>query len=95
MATDVGHLFMALSAIYIPPLVKGLFIYFVHLLIVCVLLLSFESSSRILDVLYILHTHPLPDTWLENIIFHSVACLSISFICSLTEQKFLILMTSI
>lgn len=90
MVNDFEHI-ICLFDICISFLVKCLFMSFTYFLIellfcllVCVFLLSFDSS------LYILDTNSLLDIWLANIFSYSLVCLFILLTRSFTEQNILI-----
>ena len=72
MANDVEYLFMYLFAIPIRSSVNSLFTSFVHCIIVG-LLLTFESSTYILD------TSPYSDMWFATIFSYSESCLFIFY----------------
>ena len=65
MTYDVERLFICLFAMYMPSLMRFLFIYFAHFIIwlFVFLLLNFKSS------LHVLNTSPLSNMCFENISF--------------------------
>ena len=89
MISDVEHLCLYLSAIYMSSLEKHPFRSSVHFLIrlfglfICLFVFAIDFY----EFLYILDINPLSDIWFANIFSQSVGCLFILIMVSFAVQK--------
>ena len=80
MINDVEHLFMCLSAIYVPALETSLCRFLAHFLI-------WLFFCWVVSSLNILGINPLLDIWFENISLCLVGCFFILMVVSFSVQK--------